>query len=183
MTSHKSPVIPTRRSQIAPRKPYSLPRLLLDVMNKARDLAHLALPAYICEPLSYLQRMSECLSNSYLLDHASEAKQPGEELVYIAAFLAASYSSSAERINKPFNPLLHETYEWDRSADLGWKLIAEQVCHYPPTSAINAQSAHWEYSEEVALQSKMSSIFLPSHDSLFNLINGKFLIVKLLAKF
>jgi hypothetical protein len=39
---------------------------------------------------------------------------------------SACYASSG-RTYKPFNPLQGETFEWDRTADMGWRYIAEQV--------------------------------------------------------
>ena len=44
---------------------------------------------------------------------------------------SACYAASG-RTYKPFNPLLGETFEWDRTADMGWRYIAEQVsCSVP----------------------------------------------------
>jgi hypothetical protein len=45
----------------------------------------------------------------------------------VAAFTVSSYSTTAIRTGKPFNPLLGETFECDRSDDKGWKSISEQV--------------------------------------------------------
>jgi len=39
----------------------------------------------------------------------------------------SSYSTTAVRTGKPFNPLLGETFEFDRTEDLGWRSLAEQV--------------------------------------------------------
>jgi hypothetical protein len=39
---------------------------------------------------------------------------------------SACFSSSG-RTYKPFNPLQGETFEWDRTADMGWRYLAEQV--------------------------------------------------------
>ncbi len=39
---------------------------------------------------------------------------------------SACYASSG-RTHKPFNPLQGETCEWDRTADMGWRYLAEQV--------------------------------------------------------
>ena len=39
----------------------------------------------------------------------------------------SAYANTADRIARPFNPLLGETYECDRTADLGWKSLAEKV--------------------------------------------------------
>ena len=48
-------------------------------------------------------------------------------MAYVAAFTVSSYSTTAIRSAKPFNPLLGETFECDRSDDKGWKCITEQV--------------------------------------------------------
>ena len=50
-----------------------------------------------------------------------------EQLSWVAAFTVSSYATTAARTAKPFNPLLGETYECDRTADLGWRAINEQV--------------------------------------------------------
>lgn len=83
------------------------------------------------EPISFLQRSAEDLTYSYLLDRAATqaCSDPAEQLAWIAAFVVSSYASTAVRTGKPFNPLLGETFELDRSDDeYGWRLIAEQVC-------------------------------------------------------
>ena len=47
--------------------------------------------------------------------------------VWIAAFSVSGYASTYTRAGqKPFNPLLGETYECIRE-DKGWKFVAEQV--------------------------------------------------------
>ena len=42
-------------------------------------------------------------------------------MAYVAAFTVSSYSTTAVRSNKPFNPLLGETFELDRSDDMGFR--------------------------------------------------------------
>ncbi len=74
-----------------------------------------------------LQRLSEELEYSELLDKASETEDPYERMVLIAAFAVSAYGSSHVRAgHKPFNPLLGETYECVRE-DKGFKYIGEQV--------------------------------------------------------
>lgn len=52
-------------------------------------------------------------------------------------------SSNAQRMNKPFNPLLGETFEYE-SEELGVKIVCEQVSHHPPVSAFHAESDHFQ---------------------------------------
>ena len=81
------------------------------------------------EPLSMLQRMSEELHYSHLLTEGAQCSSTIEESVYVAAFVNSVYASTINRIQKPFNPLLYETYECDYRADpkYGWRIISEQV--------------------------------------------------------
>ncbi len=48
-------------------------------------------------------------------------------MAYVAAFTVSAYANTDGRWGKPFNPLLGETYECDRTDDYGWRSIAEQV--------------------------------------------------------
>ncbi|VDK70444.1 unnamed protein product [Gongylonema pulchrum] len=79
------------------------------------------------EPLSVLQRISEDLEYSYLLDEGAEKNDSLEQMCFVAAFAISAYSTTGYRTTKPFNPLLGETFECDRFADLGWRSLAEQV--------------------------------------------------------
>jgi oxysterol-binding protein 1 len=75
-----------------------------------------------------LQRSTEDLEYVYLLDMAlDETQDPSRRLAIVAIFALSAYSTTGVRTTKPFNPLLGETYECDRSADFGWRSVAEQV--------------------------------------------------------
>ena len=82
----------------------------------------------LCEPISFLQRLTEDYEYSELLDIAAMVEDPCEQLAYVAAFTVSSYGTLTSRTGKPFNPLLGETFECDRRDDLGWRSLAEQVC-------------------------------------------------------
>lgn len=80
------------------------------------------------EPLSYIQRFTETSGNCHVLDNAAACSDTLEELANVAAFSVTSYTPTAFRTTKPFNPLLGETFDYDRTDDLGWRSFAEQVC-------------------------------------------------------
>lgn len=103
-----------------------------------KDLSKIPMPVNFNEPISMLQRLTEDYEYSELLDRAALCTDPCEQLAYVAAFTVSSYSTTINRTGKPFNPLLGETYECDRTDDLGWRCTAEQVSHHPPMAAI-----HW----------------------------------------
>lgn len=73
-----------------------------------------------------LQRLAEDLQYRHLLEAACEAAPGPERMRHIVAFALCSYGGTLQRIAKPFNPLLGETYEW-RSADGSCRFLAEQV--------------------------------------------------------
>lgn len=77
-----------------------------------------------------LQRLTEDFEYANVLDAAAKCINPFEKLAYIAAFTISSYSTTSTRTGKPFNPLLGETYECDRSDDLGWRAVSEQVSYF-----------------------------------------------------
>ena len=72
------------------------------------------MPAALCEPLSFLQRITENVYYSNLLNKACDpslATNPCKRLEYITTFAVTNISSNIDRLSKPFNPLLGETYE------------------------------------------------------------------------
>lgn len=57
----------------------------------------------------------------------------------------SSFASGTVRTGKPFNPLLGETYELDRMASLGCRVVLEQVSHHPPMCAMHAEGRDWVF--------------------------------------
>ena len=62
-----------------------------------------------------------------MLNSAAACSSTLEEAAFVAAFAASSYESTAIRVNKPFNPMLGETFECDRREEHGWRVLFEQV--------------------------------------------------------
>ncbi|RXN17035.1 oxysterol-binding -related 7-like isoform X1 [Labeo rohita] len=95
--------------------------------NIGKDLSRVSMPVALNEPLCLLQRVSEELEYSELLDIANHTDDPFERMVYVAAFSISGYAWASWRNRyKPFNPVLGETYENVRE-DRGFRYIAEQV--------------------------------------------------------
>lgn len=63
-------------------------------------------------------------------------------MAYVMAFAVSSYSSTINRVKKPFNPILGETFEL---AALGYRYVAEQVSHHPPISVGHAENENFEF--------------------------------------
>ncbi|XP_015588037.1 oxysterol-binding protein-related protein 2 isoform X2 [Cephus cinctus] len=95
------------------------------------------MPVIFNEPLSFLQRVAEYMEYAKLLKQASLEQTPIGRMQYVAAFAVSALASNWERLGKPFNPLLGETYELERE---DFRIICEQVSHHPPVSAFHADS-------------------------------------------
>ncbi|GEQ66544.1 hypothetical protein JCM33374_g207 [Metschnikowia sp. JCM 33374] len=118
-----------------------------------QDMTKMSLPVSFNECTSLLQRLAEDIEYNDLLTKAASIEDSTLRMVYVAAFAASEYSSTINRIAKPFNPLLGETFEYCRK-DQGFRMISEQVSHHPPISACHAESAKWDYYGENAVKSQ-----------------------------
>lgn len=119
-----------------------------------KDLTKIALPVAFNEPTSMLERVSEDYEYSHLLTHASTISDSTLRLLYVAVFTAAPYASTINRVAKPFNPLLGETYEITNEEEK-FRFLTEQVSHHPPICATMGESPRWDFYGE----SHVSSTF------------------------
>uniref|UniRef100_A0A3B3T759 Oxysterol-binding protein n=1 Tax=Paramormyrops kingsleyae TaxID=1676925 RepID=A0A3B3T759_9TELE len=150
-----------RRTRIPDKPNYSLN--LWSIMKNCigKELSKIPMPVNFNEPLSMLQRLSEDLEYSDLLDKAAKCQNPLEQLCYVAAFSVSSYSTTVHRTGKPFNPLLGETFELDRVKESGYRSLCEQVSHHPPAAAHHVISERgWTLRQEIALASKFRGKYL-----------------------
>lgn len=98
------------------------------------DLVSTSLPVGLCEPRSFLQRLSDGWHHIGTLDTAAAATDPVERFKSVIAFAIGGLKDSASQW-KPFNPILGETYESEYPN--GTRVFAEQTSHHPPIS-------HWQ---------------------------------------
>ncbi|TKA78156.1 hypothetical protein B0A49_01943 [Cryomyces minteri] len=148
---YEDPVRSRLKMDADDRPKISLWGILKSMIGK--DMTKMTLPVSFNEPTSLLQRVTEDVEYTDLLETAAERTDPTERMVYVAAFAASEYASTIGRVAKPFNPLLGETYEYARP-DKGYRFFIEQVSHHPPIGAAWAESANWEYYGESAVKSK-----------------------------
>lgn len=118
-----------------------------------KDMTKMTLPVSFNEPTSLLQRLVEDVEYNLLLNEAATIEDSTLRIVYVTAFAASEYASTINRIAKPFNPLLGETFEYSRP-EQQFRLITEQVSHHPPISACHAESIKWDYYGENAVDSQ-----------------------------
>ncbi|XP_010875809.2 oxysterol-binding protein 2 [Esox lucius] len=150
-----------RRSRIPDKPNYSLN--LWSIMKNCigKELSKIPMPVNFNEPLSMLQRLTEDLEYSELLDRAARCESSLEQLCLVAAFSVSSYSTTVHRTAKPFNPLLGETYELDRLDDFGYRSICEQVSHHPPAAAHHVTSQRgWTLWQEITIDSKFRGKYI-----------------------
>lgn len=108
------------------------------------ELSKITMPIAFNEPLSFLQRITEYMEHTYLINKACSHSNPLERMQDVAAFAVSAVASQWERTGKPFNPLLGETYELIRE-DLGFRFISEQVSHHPPISAFYSEGLNQDF--------------------------------------
>jgi len=151
-----------RRSRIPdrPNISFSLWSIMKNCIGK--DLSKIPIPVNFSEPLSMIQRITEDMEYSDILDKAAQCQDDCEQLAYVAAFTVSAFGTTAIRTSKPFNPLLGETFELDRSEDFGWRLITEQVSHHPPMLAQHCENAQglWTTYQEFTMRSKFKGKYL-----------------------
>ncbi|EGR34348.1 oxysterol-binding protein, putative [Ichthyophthirius multifiliis] len=115
-----------------PNEKINIWSILKDSIGK--DLSKFAVPVYLNEPISMLQRLAEQMEYSQTLDNANATDDTCLALCYAMGFAASVYAATINRTKKPFNPLLGETFEFIDSKN-GFRFISEQVSHHPPISA------------------------------------------------
>jgi tRNA G37 N-methylase Trm5 len=91
------------------------------------------------------------MGNANLLEKASEIEDPTLRMCYVAAFSVAQYGLTMNRVSKPFNPMLGETFEL---LDPNFKLITEQVSHHPPVSAVYVTSKWYDIRMNTAMSTQ-----------------------------
>lgn len=120
-----------------------------------KDMSKMTLPVSFNEATSLLQRVAEDMEYTDLLDKAAGMPDAVDRALYVAVFAASEYASTIDRVAKPFNPLLHETFEYCRP-DKGFRFVVEQVSHHPPIGAAHAEARNWEYYGESSVKSKFT---------------------------
>jgi len=97
-----------------------------------KDLSKLTVPVYFNEPCSILQKSAEIMEYSELLSVANKTEDPVLRMIYVTIWSMTQYKCTLNRVSKPFNPILGETYELEGP---NFQFVAEQVSHHPPVTA------------------------------------------------
>lgn len=100
-----------------------------------------------------LQRLTENYQYQDLLETADSLDDPVLRHIHVCVFHMTQYAGVSRRLSKPFNPLLGETFEHVTDK---CRVLAEQVSHHPPVTAIFAQSTTGKYEVWTNTHSKTS---------------------------
>ena len=132
---------------------------IFSVLKKliGKDLTKFALPASLCEPLSMLQRTSEIWEYRDFLKKAIQEKNPVLRFAKVFGFLFIPYACTENRMKKPFNPLLGETFEYEID---GIKVLSEQVSHHPPITAFHVESSDFVCWGHLLFKTKLTGLAL-----------------------
>ena len=104
--------------------------------NLGKDLTKITMPVYLNEPQSMIQKVTEYLHYADCFRLANKHSDRYMRLSYITAGFFMYYAHTINRLKKPFNSLLGETYEF---IDGDLRVLVEQISHHPPVCAFHAE--------------------------------------------
>ncbi|XP_063720887.1 oxysterol-binding protein-related protein 1-like isoform X3 [Symsagittifera roscoffensis] len=139
-------------AQMRDRNPFNVLQILKDCIGK--DVTRIAMPISINEPLTLLQRFAENLEYIELLEKASNCTDSLDRLKHISAFVVSGLSGILERISKPFNPILGETFEMTHPNGRT-RFVAEQVSHHPPICVFHLEDIEGRFKLTGSCQAKI----------------------------
>ena len=139
-----TPEEPANRSQLPWLKDPSVKMGLWAIIkdNIGKDLSKLAVPVFFNEPLSLTQKSLQGLEYAHIIEKAAASKGTGPtdgigyRLALTAVYSIANFTCAERNAQKPFNPMLGETYELIMPNLEG---LAEQVSHHPPVAAAHVR--------------------------------------------
>ncbi|ORX58812.1 Oxysterol-binding protein [Hesseltinella vesiculosa] len=106
-------------------------------LTKGMDLQRVALPTFVLEPRSMLERITDFMSHPDLLFLAKQKDDPLERFIGVVQYYLSGWHIKPKGVKKPYNPVLGEVfrcrYKYDDDSEAFY--LAEQVSHHPPRSA------------------------------------------------
>ncbi len=143
----------TKRKELP--EPIKCSNTMVSDMIKSLTKDKITLPINYNEPISMLQKQCEKFLYCNLLNQAGAIDDPFLKLAHISAFIIADVSTNINRILKPFNPILGETFEFFDNS-LKYRFFSEQVSHNPPISAFICESDNFVFYGDTRSKNKFS---------------------------
>jgi len=97
------------------------------------NLINVSMPVKLFEPRSYLEKMTDIWVHPEFLRRAAESTDPVDRMQHVLTWYIAGLQHCFQSWQKPFNPILGETFQ-ARLSD-GSEVFLEQISHHPPISA------------------------------------------------
>ncbi|ORY35465.1 hypothetical protein BCR39DRAFT_509863 [Naematelia encephala] len=110
---------------------------LISQLRPGMDLTKIALPTFVLEPRSLLERITDFFSHPELIFGAGEEEDPQERFMMVMTFYLSGWHIKPKGVKKPYNPVLGEFFRcayYYPDGSQGF-YVAEQVSHHPPVSA------------------------------------------------
>jgi hypothetical protein len=122
-------------------KQYNLFYEFLKTLRPGVELFRNAVPVFLIEPISLLEKLSYYNRPNRLAFQAVKEKDSLTRFSYVLGWVISNWSMIPKKgisHSKPFNPILGEVFmgKWlDQETDSETQFISEQVSHHPPVSA------------------------------------------------
>uniref|UniRef100_A0A2K6GTL6 Oxysterol-binding protein n=1 Tax=Propithecus coquereli TaxID=379532 RepID=A0A2K6GTL6_PROCO len=121
----------------------SLIWVLLKQLRPGMDLSRVALPTFVLEPRSFLNKLSDHYYHADLLSGAAVEEDAYSRMKLVLRWYLSGFYKKPKGIKKPYNPILGETFRcrwFHPQTDSHTFYIAEQVSHHPPVSAFHVSN-------------------------------------------
>ncbi|CAD8111127.1 unnamed protein product [Paramecium sonneborni] len=118
-----------------------------------KSLISVSLPVNIFEKRSNLERACYSLGYLWLLERAGELSDPLEQIKLVAQFSLA-YNIMFLNLEKPFNPILGETFQGYMNGNL---LYCEQISHHPPVLGLYVIGRNFKLTGHLESQANFSA--------------------------
>ncbi|XP_048216979.1 oxysterol-binding protein-related protein 5 isoform X2 [Perognathus longimembris pacificus] len=117
--------------------------VLLRQLRPGMDLSRVALPTFVLEPRSFLNKLSDYYYHVDLLSRAAMEEDAYRRMKLVLRWYLSGFYKKPKGIKKPYNPILGETFRccWHHPQTNSHTFyIAEQVSHHPPVSAFHVSN-------------------------------------------
>lgn len=114
--------------------------VLMTIIGQLRpgmDLSKIALPTFVLEPRSLLERVTDFFSHPELVFGVGKQDNPQERFLRVMTYYLSGWHIKPRGVKKPYNPVLGEFFRCSYFYPDGSEgyYLAEQVSHHPPVSA------------------------------------------------
>ncbi|WRT68343.1 uncharacterized protein IL334_005319 [Kwoniella shivajii] len=110
---------------------------LISQLRPGMDLSKIALPTFVLEPRSLLERITDFFSHPELIFGAGAEPDAKERFIRVMTYYLSGWHIKPKGVKKPYNPVLGEFFRCSYTYPDGTEgfYVAEQVSHHPPVSA------------------------------------------------